>query len=115
MQFIIQHVIGALSASAIIGGIVAWIAKELPAFSQKEVALFNAKMLANIKDPKLKQFCVDVDAAAAKAIPDAGDSVYSALADKILAECPAEAIAARPILIAVLSGIGSGAKQGLSQ
>lgn len=116
MQWAISHLIGIVGVASIVSAVAAWIVKSGSSVIAKEIELLDDELLADIKDPVAKQFVIDLEAAVNKAVPDAGDARYAALTDIIMKEVPLNvAPYIRPILIASLTALGSGAKQGLSE
>ncbi len=113
MNWIISHIVPLIGCGAVVGFSAAFVSKYGLSFVEKEVAKLDAELLAEIKDPAIRQFCVEVEAAAVKLVPDAGDARYSVLADLIIKDVP-QVAPGRPLLIAVLTAIGSGAKAGIS-
>ncbi len=109
----LQHVVALIGVGAIVAGAAAFILKNGLPFVEKEIAELDEELLADIKDPALKQFCLDVEAAAMKLVPDAGDAKYAVLADLFIKDVPSAA-PARPLLIAVFTAIGAGAKAGIA-
>lgn len=113
MQWILQHLIGVIGVATILGAAGSWISKNGMPFVEKKIHELDSEFLVGIKDPVLRQFCVEVEAAALKLVPDAGDARYAVLADLLIKDVP-QAAPARPLIIAVFTAIGSGAKAGIT-
>ncbi len=113
MHWLLDHLVALVGMTAVLSFGAAWILKNGLPFVEKKIAELDEELLAEIKDPALKQFCLDVEAAAMKLVPDAGDAKYAVLADLFIKDVPSAA-PARPLLIAVFTAIGAGAKAGIA-
>ena len=111
--WIMQHVVGFVGVASIIAAAAGYVAKNGLSFVEKEVAELDEELLADIKNPALRQFCVDVEVAAVKAVPDAGDAKYAAITDLFIKDVP-QAAPVRPVILATLIAIGGGVKAGVS-
>lgn len=114
MQFILSHVVSLIGVTSIVSAAAAWIIKSGPGFAEKEVAALDGELFARIKNPAVKTVLIEIEQAVSKAVPDAGNDKYSVLTDMIMKELPLTATPARPVILAVLTAIGAGAKAGIA-
>ena len=118
MEWIAQHVGSALSVTAAIAAATGWISRHMGFLAGKvedEVAALDEDVLGKVHSPVVKQFLVDVEVAAEKAIPGAGDAKYAALTALIVHDLPPSAAVIEGPLEVVLTAIGTGAKAGIAK
>lgn len=114
-DWLAHHLGYVLSATSVLAGATGFIVRHLGPWEAKRIQVLNQDLFTRLKDPVARQLLRDVEAAIVKAVPDSGDARYASAADLLLTHLPSpEAIFARPLLIAVLSSLGAGAKSGLS-
>lgn len=114
LSFVVAHHDWFISSGAVLTFAAGFVAKELPIFAKKEVSI-GFQDLQNSKNPEIRVFGQDIEAAIVKFVPDAGDARYATAADKLLKELPPSCAIGRPIIISVLSGLASGAKAAASE
>ena len=118
MDWIAQHIGAVLSVTTVAAGAAGWLSRHAGFLAGKvadEVAQIDAEVLGKVHSPVVKQFLIDVEVAADKAIPGAGDAKYAALTALIVHELPPSAAVIEGPLEVVLTAIGTGAKAGVSR
>ncbi len=118
MDWIAQHAVAALSLTSVVSLAAGWISRHQGFLAGKvasEVEEIDADVLGKVHSPVVKQFLLDVEVAADKAIPGAGDAKYAALTALIVHDLPPSAAVIEGPLEVVLTAIGTGAKAGISQ
>ena len=113
-QWIMQHVGAALGATAAFAAAAGWLSRHLGLFVEKAVNIEVVKALGVIKSPKLRAICSKLDRLIESEIPAAGDAKYAMLTALIMSELPATAAPIKPVIQAILEGLGAGAKAGLA-
>ena len=117
-NWLIQHIVPAFSAATVLAAGAGWTARHLGFLAgtvADEVAAIDSDVLGRVHSPVVKQFLIDVEVAADKAIPGAGDAKYAALTALIVHDLPRSAAVIEGPLEVVLTAIGSGAKAGLQK
>lgn len=118
MEWIAQHIGAALSTTAVLAAGAGWLSRHMGLLAgavAQEVETLDADVLGKVHSPVVKQFLIDVEVAANKAIPGAGDAKYAALTALIIHDLPPSAAVIEGPLEVVLTAIGTGAKAGLAQ
>ena len=118
MDLIHQYVGTFLSLSVVVGAVGGWISRHkgfLAGAVASEVEKLDEDVLGKVHSPVVKTFLIDVEAAANKAIPGAGDAKYAALTALIIHDLPPSAAVFEGPMEAVLTAIGAGAKAGLAK
>ena len=118
MDWIVQHIGVALSVTGAVAAGAGWLSRHAGFLAGKvadEVAELDADVLGKVHSPVVKAFLIDVEKAADKAVPGAGDAKYAALTALIMHELPPSAAPFEGALEAVLTAIGTGAKAGLDR
>lgn len=114
-MFVLNHIVASLSTATVLGGATAFLAQKLPGLARKESAAIDAALLAKIQSPTGKKLALGIEKAIDDALPDAGDAKYALAADAICSAIPQpESALARPLVLALLQGLGSGAKAGIA-
>ncbi len=116
--WIASHIGSVLPVSVVAAGAGGWISRHLSGLSGKittSVAALDADVLGQVHNPAVKAFLLKVEQAVDDAIPGAGDAKYAALAALITHDLPPSAAPFAPVLEAVLTAIGTGAKAGIAQ
>ena len=106
------HLAASLSLGAAFTAAATWVGSKLPGLVEKKVSIELGRVFNKVQNPKAKAFLLTLDKAVAEAVPEAGDARYAVLTDLLIKECP-EAAPARELILALLTGLGAGAKAGL--